>query len=117
MNSIISPTLENKKLVVNGPKVGDILVSCYGYEASIARWAKVVAVTGKSVKIVRLPANNNYTGGGGMNWTSTPALDRIHGKTEIKRVSASGNSYMVKDTSFSNFYVWDGNPVECYNHH
>lgn len=117
MNSIFSPSLENKPVVVNGPKVGDILVSISGYEASIAHWAKVVGVTGKSVKIVRLPADNKYTGGGGMEWTSTPATDRIKGETETKRFTADGDSYRVKDSSYAHFYVWGGDPISCYNHH
>ena len=82
MNSIFSPDLQNKPTVVNGPKVGDILVSVSGYEASIAWWVKVVGVTGKSVKIVHLPADNKYSGCGGMEWISTPATDRIKGETE-----------------------------------
>lgn len=80
MNSIFSPDLQNKPTVVYGPKVGDILVSISGYEASIASWAKVVGVTGKSVKIVRLPADNKYSGYGGMEWISTPATDRIRAR-------------------------------------
>ena len=117
MNSIFSPSLENKPVVVNGPKVGDILVSVAGYEASIASWSKVVAVTGKSVKIVRLPADNKYTGGGGMEWISTPALDRIKGDVETKRFTPDGDSYRVKNNSYSNYYVWSGKPISCYNHH
>ena len=117
MNSIFSPSLENTPVMVNGPKVGDILVSLSGYEACIAHWAKVVAVTGKSVKIVHLSADNKYTGGGGMNWTSTPALGRITGPTMTKRATPYDNSYRVKDNSYSNFYVWGGDPIECYNHH
>ena len=117
MNSIFSPDLQNKPAVVNGPKVGDILVSVAGYEASIASWSKVVAVTGKSVKIVRLPADNKYTGGGGMEWISTPALDRIKGDVETKRFTPDGDSYRVKNNSYSNYYVWSGKPISCYNHH
>jgi hypothetical protein len=117
MNSIFSPALENKTVVVNGPKVGDILVSIFGYEASIARWALVVAVTGKSVKIVQLPADNKYTGGGGMEWISTPATDRIKGDTETKRFTPDGNSYRVKYSSYASYYVWNGKPISCYNWH
>jgi hypothetical protein len=114
--NIISPKLENGNAVVNGPKVGDILVSCSGYEASIAHFAKVVGVSKASVKIVRLGCNNKYTGGGGMTWDSTPDLNAV-GKTETKRFKAVGESYRVKDTSYANFYVWGGEPVSCYNYH
>lgn len=116
MNSILSPKLENGNAVVNGPKVGDIIVSCSGYEASIAHFAKVVAVTKASVQIVRLGCDNTYYGGGGMNWTSVPDLSQT-GKIETKRFKAVGDTYKVKDTSYANFYKWDGKPVECYNYH
>lgn len=117
MNSIISPSLENKPVVVNGPKVGDILVSCSGYEACIAHWAKVIAVTGKSVKIQLLGANNTYYGGGGMNWTSLPDLVSNRDVVMTKRFKPCGDSYSVKDTSYSTYFVWNGKPVECYNYH
>ncbi len=111
MNSIIAP----KQEIVNGPKVGDILVSNWGYEANIASFAKVVAVTGKSVKLVRLSAVESHRSGL-MEWTSTPDLNWA-GKVETKRFSPAGDSYRVKDTTFANFYLWDGKPVNCYNYH
>jgi hypothetical protein len=110
MNSILAPKPE----VINGPKVGDILVSNWGYEASIASFAKVIAVTGKSVKMVRLGVNEKHTGP--MEWTSTPDLSHS-GKVETKRFAPAGDSYRVKDTTFANFYLWDGKPVNCYNYH
>jgi hypothetical protein len=100
--------------VINGPKVGDILVSNWGYDANIASFAKVIAVTGKSVKIVSLGANDSHTGP--MEWTSTPDLSRT-GPVKTKRFSAAGEGYRVKDSTFANFYLWDGKPVNCYNYH
>ena len=117
MNSIISPSLTSKPTVVNGPKVGDILCSTYGYEACIANFAKVVAVTKASVKIVRLGVNEVYTGGGGLTWDSTPNLNAEGSEVETKRFSACGETYRVKNTSFSNYYPWSGKPVSCYNYH
>lgn len=114
--NIISPKLENDNTVVNGPKVGDILVSTYGYEACIAHWAKVVAVGKNSIKIVRLGCNNKYTGGGGMTWESTPDLNTA-GNPETKRFKPIGESYRVKDSDCANFYVWGGKPISCYNYH
>jgi hypothetical protein len=115
--NIISPDLENKNVVVNGPKVGDIIVSCSGYEACIAHFAKVIAVTKSSVKIVRLGDNRKYTGNAGMDWESTPDLTRPSGEVETKRFKAAGDSYKVKDTSYANFYPWGGEPISCYNYH
>jgi len=115
MNSIISPSLLNEPAVVNGPKVGDILVSCWGYEACIAHWAKVVAVTDKSVKLQFLGARDDHTGP--MEWTSMPDLNRAGAKIVTKRFQPAGDSYRVKESSFSNFYKWDGKPISCYNYH
>jgi len=117
MNSIISPSLENKPSVVNGPKVGDILVSTSGYEASIAHFAKVVGVTKSSVKIVRLGNNDTYTGTNGMEWISVPELTNQSDEVEVKRFKPCGESYKVKENSYATFYVWNGKPVECYNYH
>ena len=109
----MNTTLDNPT-ITNVPKVGDILVSLWGYEANIASFAKVVGVTGKSVKIVRLGVSEKHTGP--MEWVSTPDLNRS-GKVETKRFTPARNSYRVKDTTFANFYLWDGKPINCYNYH
>jgi hypothetical protein len=115
MNSIISPALENKTAVVNGPKVGDILVSTYGYEACIAHWAKVVAVTKSSVKIQLLRSVDNYKDS--MTWDSMPDLVSDTETVLTKRFKPCGDSYKVKDTNFSTYYLWNGEAVNCYNYH
>jgi len=115
MNSIISPALENKAAVVNGPKVGDILVSTYGFEACIAHFAKVVAVTKSSVKLELLRGIDTYTSP--MNWDSVPDVNAGSDTFVTKRFKACGDSYKVKDTSYSTYYVWTGKPVNCYNYH
>ena len=111
MNSIIAPTAS----VVNGPKVGDIIVSTYGYEACIAHFAKVVAVTKASVKIELLGNIDNPTSP--MTWESRPNVDSSGGEVRTKRFRACGDSYSVKDTSFSSYYPWSGKPINCYNYH
>jgi hypothetical protein len=117
MNSIISPTLENKAVAVNGPKVGDILVSTSGYEACIAHFAKVIDVTKASVKIVRISSRDTYKPGNGMEWDSVPNLNAESDEVETKRFKAYGDTYKVKDTSYSSFYPWSGEPISCYNYH
>jgi hypothetical protein len=98
------------------PKVGDILVSQWGYEANIATFAKVVAVTAKSVKIVGLKALRTYSSQS--DWLSVPDLASSNGKVETRRFSPiEKDGYAVKSTSFSYFFPWDGKPVACYNYH
>lgn len=113
--TIISPSLIRKPAVVNGPKVGDILVSTYGYDACIANFAKVVAVTKASVKIEFLGTIEHPTGP--MTWNSEPNVNSTGGTVSTRRFKACGNSYSVKSTSFSNFYPWSGKPINCYNFH
>lgn len=113
--SIIAPSLENKPAVTNGPKVGDILVSTYGYEACIASFAKVVGVTKASVKIQMIGGIADHTGP--MTWVATPDINRVGDEVSTRRFRACGDSYSVKSTSFSNFYPWSGKPVNCYNYH
>jgi hypothetical protein len=97
------------------PKVGDILVATYGYEACIARFAKVIAVTKASVKIEHLGTIKNYTSP--MTWESRPNIDSTGGNVQIKRFKAIGETYAVKDSSFSTFFPWSGKVINCYNYH
>lgn len=116
-DTIISPTLESPAAIVDGPKVGDILVSTSGYEACIAHFAKVVAVTKSSVKLLRLGSIDTYKGQGGIEWTSVPNLSAEDDETETKRFKPYGDSYKVKENSYATFYKWTGKPIECYNYH
>lgn len=116
MNTIFSPEFENKSQVINPPKIGDILVSTSGYEACIAHFAKVIDVTKSSVKIIRIASKDVYKQGG-MDWVSTPIIDDERGEVMTKRYKAYEDSYVIKETSYSNYYLWKGNPIDCYNHH
>ena len=115
MNTIFSPAMESNNAVANGPKVGDILVSCAGYEACIAHWAKVVDVTKASVKLELLGTIDTPTSP--MTWDSLPNVDSSGGTIVTKRFKPHGDSYKVKDTSYSTYYVWSGEPINCYNYH
>ena len=99
------------------PKVGDVLVGTYGYEACIAVFAQVVAVTKSSVRIVMLEQNNNYTGP--MEWTATPVLNTVEGNTVLKRFKTDpyGSGYVVNYNSYTRLRKWDGTALHCYNYH
>lgn len=114
--TMFTDNCENKTVALRSPKIGDILVSTSGYEACIAHWAKVIDVTKSSVKIVRLSSKDVY-GQGCMEWVSTPNVNDESYEVETKRFKAFEDTYKVKDTSYSNFYPWGGNPINCYNYH
>ncbi len=103
--------------VANAPKVGDVIVACYGYEASIESFAVVVKVGAKRVTIQEIGSNRVYTGGGGMNWTATPNLSDNRGAPVSRGWKDAGTTYRVKNNSYSNFYKWSGKELNCYNHH
>ena len=100
------------------PKVGDILVGSYGYEASIANFAKVLKVNAKTVVLGHLPATSDYkANSGGMNWDATPILTGGTTGAFVKRFIASEKGYIVKNWGCCTLYKWDGKPVSCYDYH
>jgi hypothetical protein len=74
-------------------------------------------VTKASVKLELLRGIDTYTGGGGMTWDSVPDVNASSDTFVTKRFKPYGDSYKVKDTSYSTYYVWGGTPVSCYNYH
>ncbi len=114
MNSIFAPKPVTS---VASPKVGDLLCGSFGYEACIHQVFKVVGVTGSSVKIQELVLDRKYTGGGGMNWTST-VTNEARGPVSLKRVISSHDGYSVKVHSSLRVYgPWTPCELEGYNHH
>lgn len=97
------------------PKVGDILVGSYGYEASISTFAKVVAVGAATVKVRELNQRRAYKDC--MHWTSTPIDNDFIGAVVTKRVKAYENGYRVKWSSYQNLYLGDLSPRDDYNEH
>jgi hypothetical protein len=96
-------------------KLGDILVSTYGYDAGLANFYKVVARTAKTVKICRLH-DIVHTG----NWvdgTAAPKPDSRMGDMLTKKIHVGHNGYEYLDTDLGMASLWDGKPVNTYNHH
>jgi hypothetical protein len=117
MNSIIAP----KPVLVNGPKVGDILMGSFGYEARIAVWCCVVKVNPKTIVLVELAdIQTPKANAGGMYWTSMPG--EPNGKEETKLVKIFTDhtgkvTYRVKWNSCCRLYPWTGKSIECYDVH
>jgi hypothetical protein len=95
-------------------KVGDILHSATGYEASISEYHKVVRVSGKNVWLVELPVIRKYSQGG-MDWESTPDLHSSANGSEIRRLVKDGNRVKIND--YRSAWLWDGSVSHDYNYH
>jgi hypothetical protein len=52
-----------------------------------------------------------------MTWESRPNIDSTGGTVQTKRFKAIGETYSVKDSSFSTFFPWNGKVINCYNYH
>jgi hypothetical protein len=96
------------------PKVGDILVSSWGYDQTNVDFYKVTKLSpsGKSVTIVRI--NSEVTGTGFMCGTSVPAVphevSEYEGEPMTKRVNLTSNGYSVNIASYASARLWNGQP-------
>lgn len=112
MNSIFPPKLVSSV----SPKVGDYMCGSFGYEACIHHVAKVVGVTGSSVKLQEVELHNAYMQGG-MEWTST-ITGRVDGPVRVKRFKSQGKGYRVKwNESMTMYGPWTPCELSGYNYH
>jgi hypothetical protein len=97
-------------------KVGDVLVSTFGYEACIPCFWKVLARTSKSLRIARLLDVKN-TG----NWDDGTAMplpnSRVSDVSMLKRIHETVRCEYVDTGGRGAAYPWSGEPVTSYNHH
>ena len=103
----IDKEIKEKEEFENPLKVGDILVSSWGYDQTNIDFFKVVKVVGKaSVYLVEL--NTKVQGSSGQGYNKVvPGSDK--GKPFLRRVSTNG---YVKIDSVRYAGPWDGNPEE-----
>lgn len=99
----------------NKIKVGDILISTFGYDARIACFWKVVARTQKSLKIARL-LDHDKTGGWDAG-TDKPAKDSRLGEVKTKRLIVKYDDTEMVNTGYGFASIWNGEAVNTYNHH
>lgn len=92
---------------VASPKVGDVLVSSWGYDQTNICWYRVVAVTKASVRIVSI--SGIVVEPGGPSELVMPNLTEVAtGKGTIKRVRLTSDGYLVSISSYERAYLWDG---------
>ena len=96
-------------------KVGDILLSTWGYDACIADFYKVVGRTAASLKIVCL--QNRNTG----DWVAGTSEPIVNFPATCKVITARLKSYYDGSECVKvNGHIaslWNGKPVATYNHH
>ena len=93
-------------------KVGDILVSSWGYDQTNVQWYQVVGVTPKSVKIREIKGRVQETGF--MSGESVPIPDAFtnnlwFGEQKTARVNSHGWVNITSD-GYITAQKWDGNP-------
>jgi hypothetical protein len=92
------------------PKVGDILVSSWGYDQTNIDWYKVVAVTKASIRIVQISGRTvEQNGPSDRVMPNTEEVPNPADKGALKRFRLSEKGYSVSINSYANAYLWDGN--------
>ena len=95
------------------PKVGDILVGTWGYEACLATFVRVIEVKAATVRVVEL---SQIQTGDLQAGTAMPDLNGNRGTPKLKKVKNYDGDYYIKwDTCALG--LWNGKPVNTYNHH
>ena len=96
---------------IRTPKVGDVLVSTWGYDQTNADFYVVIKVGAKTVELaqasnVETPVPNS----GGMYGEAVPNVEHL-GPAFLKKVKQEVEGYSVKMHSYSSAYLWSGKPV------
>ena len=114
------------------PKVGDILVSAWGYDQTNIDFYKVVKATEKSVwlqpikqQIVQQTGSLSETvvpldtAATDYAWNeSGERVDITLGSARYKiHISKNSGNYFVRLNSFSSAYLWNGKPMEQTHYH
>lgn len=96
------------------PKVGDILVSSWGYGQTNVDFYKVTKLSpsGKSITIQSIKSVTTETGF--MSGNSVPAVPHevsdYKGEPMTKRVNLTNDGYSVSIASYASACLWDGKP-------
>jgi len=88
-------------------KVGDILVSSWGYEQTNIEFYQVVKVVGNNSIDIRRVADDRTSRDGGFTGMATPIADQFVEETQRRRAGADNT---VKFSSFQYASEWDGRP-------
>jgi len=99
-------------------KVGDILVSSWGYSMILNSWYQVVKRTAKTVTVREICSKT--VNGNGFQGESMPIPDQFHvgANADVfhsKKLHHNGDRPFIKMTDYEYAYLWDGTP-EPFDH-
>lgn len=99
-------------------KVGDILLSTWGYDACFADFYKVVGRTAASLKIVCLQNRNtgDWVAGTSEPLVNFPATGEVI-TARLKNYADGPNKVEYVKVNNHIASLWNGKPVPTYNHH
>lgn len=118
MNSPYS--LFPEKVITAGvaPKVGDVLVSKWGYDQDNATFFAVTKVTNARVTVQELRNIETSEKGNWMFGTAVPDLNAPKGLPQVKGFKPSESyGYFVKVSSYMTAFPWDGKPCDVSHTH
>ena len=95
-------------------EVGDILLSTWGYDACIADFYKVIARKSKTIVMQRMSSTSSGDWVAGLSKPEVP--EKLFGDP-IRRLLKTNRDHEYVKCDHSVACVWNGNPVNTYNHH
>lgn len=128
-----------REVELTAPKVGDIFVSQWGYDANLVDFFKVIKTTATTVTVVEIQSvslntGNRYEGGNHVTCGTEPVMEREFGdyNPELNTRPIISETPKVLRRKFRDAYdgkpcfkvnncatarLWDGQPVLEYNNH
>lgn len=102
--------IKAKRTAPHTLKVGDILVSSWGYDQTNIDYYQVVRVVGAHSVEIRQLVNKSHGEDGFMTGLVSPVRDHFKDEPMLKRCDA-GNSVRIE--SYASASMWDGKPDRC----
>src|SRR5690349_3099835 len=96
--------------LVNGPKVGDILYSSWGYDQTNGDFYQMVEVKTRAVVIKPIVKRRLEQNAGFMSAYVLPIKDAFvkDAKPMLRLPEPSDNSYCLKIDDYEHAWLWDG---------
>lgn len=103
-------------------KVGDILVSCWGYDACLYNFYEVVGLTKTMARLrelkTKIAGQTDYAVyNGSLIAPVTEGAERFAGGAFTRKPHRYGCDISVAISSYEFAHIWDGKPRDEYNAH